>query len=67
MKFVQRIEEIFFVEKSGQRNFQEEYEKKKSFHKKFPALWTLASESGHLVQIFGSVSVILGLFNILNK
>jgi hypothetical protein len=32
--------------------------KKLSFRKKFPALWTCASESGHLVQIFDSVSIV---------
>jgi hypothetical protein len=36
--------------------------KKIKFHKIFPALWSRASESGHLVQIFGSVSVIWGFF-----
>jgi hypothetical protein len=65
MKFFQHIKEIFFVENSGQRYSQKENEKKKlRFHKKFPALWTRASESGHLVQIFDSVSVIWGLFSI---
>jgi hypothetical protein len=63
MKFVQHIKEIFLVEKIGQRNSQEENEKKK-FSQKFPALWTRASESGYSVQIFGSVSVIWGLVNI---
>jgi hypothetical protein len=52
------------VENGGQRNSQEENEKKIRFHKKFLALWTRASESGHLVQIFDSVSVIWGFFNI---
>jgi hypothetical protein len=64
MKFVQYIKEIFFVENGGQRISQEENEKKITFHKKFLALWIRASESGHLVQIFGSVSVIWDLFNI---
>jgi hypothetical protein len=58
MKFVQHIKEIIFVENGGQRNSQEENQKKLRFHKKFPALWTRASDSGHLVQIFDSVSVI---------
>jgi hypothetical protein len=65
MKFVQYIKEIFFVENGGQRNSQEENEKKRlSLHKKFPALWTRASKPGHLVRIFGFESVIWGLFNI---
>jgi hypothetical protein len=64
MKFFQHIKEKKFVENGGQRNSQEKNEKKLRFHKKFPALWTRASESRHLVQIFDSVSVIWGLFNI---
>jgi hypothetical protein len=62
MKFVQHIKEIFFVENGGQRNSQEKIKKKLRFHKKFPATWTRASEYGHLVQIFDSVSVISSLF-----
>jgi hypothetical protein len=58
------LKEKKFVENAGQRNSQEENKKKLRFHKKFPALWTRASESGPLVQIFDSVSVIWGLFNI---
>jgi hypothetical protein len=59
MKLVQHIKEIFFVENGGQRDSQEEnQEEKLRFHKKFPTRWTRASESGHLVQIFDSVSVI---------
>jgi hypothetical protein len=59
-EFIQHIKEIFFLENRGQRNSQEEDEKKI----KLPALWTRASESGHLVQIFDSVPVIWGFFNI---
>jgi hypothetical protein len=58
MKFVQYIKEKKFVENGGQRISQEENLKKLRFHKKIPALWTRASESGHLVQIFDSISVI---------
>jgi hypothetical protein len=64
MKFVQHIKAIILLENAGQRNSQEENEKKIKFSQKFPAFWTRASESGHLVQIFGSVSVLWGLFNI---
>jgi hypothetical protein len=59
MKFAQHIKEIIFVENGGQRNSQK-MKKNLRFHKKFLALWTRASESGHLVQIFDSVSVIWG-------
>jgi hypothetical protein len=58
MGFMQPIEEIILLEKGGQRNSQEENEKNSKFHKKFPALWSRSSESGHLGQIFDSVSVI---------
>jgi hypothetical protein len=61
------LKEIFFAENDGQRNSQEENEKKLGLHKKFPALWTCASESRHLVQIFDSESVIKGMFNILKE
>jgi hypothetical protein len=64
MKFVQHIKEIFFVENGGQRNSQKENEFFFKISQKFPALRTRASESGHLVQIFDSGSVIWGLFNI---
>jgi hypothetical protein len=43
----QHIKEIFLVENGGQRNSQEENKKNLSFHKKFPALWSRASKSGH--------------------
>jgi hypothetical protein len=55
MKFVQHIKEKKFVDNGDQRNAQEENEKKIRFHKKFLALWTRASESGRLIQIFDSV------------
>jgi hypothetical protein len=64
MKFVQHIKEFFFVENGGQRNSQEENEKKIKISHFFFAFWTRASEYGHLIQIFDSVSVIWGLFNI---
>jgi transcriptional regulator of acetoin/glycerol metabolism len=68
MGFMQHIEEIILLENGGQRNSQEENERKfKISQKKIPALWSRASESGHLVQIFDSVSVIWGLFNIFKK
>jgi hypothetical protein len=57
------LKKYFFVENGGQRN-QENEKKNIVFTKNFPALWTRASESRHLVQIIGSVSVIWGLFNI---
>jgi hypothetical protein len=40
------------------------HKKNQGFAKKFPGLWTRASESGLLNQIFDLVSVILSLFNI---
>jgi hypothetical protein len=40
-----------------ERNSQEENKEKINISQKFPALWTRASESGHLVQIFDSVSI----------
>jgi hypothetical protein len=57
--FVQHIKVIILLENGGQRNSQEEREKiTKGLQKKNPALWTRASESGLLNQIFASVSVI---------
>jgi hypothetical protein len=64
MVFVQHIKAIILLENCDQRNSQEENEKNLRLHKKIPVLWTRASVSGHLVQIFDSVSVIWGLFNI---
>jgi hypothetical protein len=66
MSFFQHIEAIILLENGGQRNSQEENEKKLKISQKYPALWSRASESGHLVQIYDSVSVIWGLFNIFN-
>jgi hypothetical protein len=44
MKFVKHIQEILFVENGGQRNFQEEKEKKLKNSQKISCMWTPASE-----------------------
>jgi hypothetical protein len=64
LELVQHIKAIILLKKGGKRNSQEENEKKLRFYKKIIALWTRASESGYLVQIFDSVSVMWSLFNI---
>jgi hypothetical protein len=42
MKFVQHIKEIFFVENGGQRNSQEENEKKIKISQKISCIWTFS-------------------------
>jgi hypothetical protein len=64
VEFVQHIKAIILLENGGQRNSQEENEKKT---RKIPALRTRASDSGLLNQIFDSVSIICSFFNILKK
>jgi hypothetical protein len=56
------LKEIFFVENGV--ILRKKMKKKLIFNKKFPALWTRASESGQLFQIFDPVSVIWGMCNI---
>jgi hypothetical protein len=55
VELVQHIKDIIF---GGKRNSQGENENKTTdLQKKYPALWTRASEFGHLDQIFETVSI----------
>jgi hypothetical protein len=59
MRLVQHMKAIIWLKNGSQRNSQEENAKKnQGFAKTFPSLWTRASESGQLNQIFDSVSII---------
>jgi hypothetical protein len=62
-KNTQKLNKEQFSNKFSDKNENEFF---LGVHKKIPALWTRASESGHLVQMFDSVSVIWSLFNIFN-